>query len=71
MLRDRTTLRSNLTAEADLKQIHRGWVARREKLPVNFAVGSPPLDFSAAGRLHEEGRIDRTANGEWTLREPG
>jgi UbiD family decarboxylase len=49
MLRDRTTLRSNLTAESDLKRIYRGCVERRETLPVSFAIGSHPLDFIAAG----------------------
>jgi UbiD family decarboxylase len=49
MLRDRNTMRSNLTAESDLKRIYRGCVERKEKLPVSFAVGSHPLDFIAAG----------------------
>lgn len=49
MLRDRTTLRSNLTAESDLKRIYRGCVERRQTLPVSFAIGSHPLDFIAAG----------------------
>ena len=49
MLRDRSTMRSNLTAESDLKRIYRGCVERKEKLPVSFAVGSHPLDFIAAG----------------------
>lgn len=49
MLRDRTTMRSNLTAESDLKRIYRGCVERKERLPVSFVVGSHPLDFIAAG----------------------
>lgn len=48
MLRDRTTLRSNLTAESDLKRIYRTCVERQHNLPVSFAVGSHPLDFIAA-----------------------
>jgi UbiD family decarboxylase len=49
MLRDRQTMRSNLSQPSDLKRIYLAAVARGEKLPVSFAVGSHPLDFLAAG----------------------
>jgi 2,5-furandicarboxylate decarboxylase 1 len=49
MLRDRRTMRSNLSQESDLKHIYLGCVKRGEKLPVSFAIGSHPLDYVAAG----------------------
>ena len=49
MLRDRTTMRSNLSQESDLKHIYVDCVKRGETLPVSFAIGSHPLDFIAAG----------------------
>ena len=48
MLRDRTTFRSNLTSPSDLKRMYAGCLARGQRLPVTFAVGSHPLDFAAA-----------------------
>lgn len=48
MLRDRKTFRSNLTAPSDLKKMYAACLARGEKLPLSFAVGSHPLDFAAA-----------------------
>jgi len=48
MLRNRTTLRSNLSQPSDLQQIYKACVARGETLPVSFAVGSHPLDYLAA-----------------------
>ncbi|MGH6768304.1 MAG: UbiD family decarboxylase [Xanthobacteraceae bacterium] len=48
MLRGRTTMLSNLTQVSDLKRILLQAVERGEHLPVNFAVGSHPLDFLAA-----------------------
>jgi 2,5-furandicarboxylate decarboxylase 1 len=48
MLRDERSLTSNLTQESDLKRIYGGCVERKQPLPVNFAVGSHPLDFMAA-----------------------
>jgi UbiD family decarboxylase len=49
MLRSRTTMRSNLSQPSDLKGIYLRCVARRERLPVSFAIGSHPLDYLAAG----------------------
>ena len=40
---------TNLTAPSDLKRIYTGCCSRGEKLPINFAVGSHPIDFMAAG----------------------
>jgi UbiD family decarboxylase len=48
MLRSRTTMRSNLTQASDLKRMFLEAVERGEHLPVNFAVGSHPLDLLAA-----------------------
>jgi 2,5-furandicarboxylate decarboxylase 1 len=48
MLRSRRTMRSNLTQVSDLRRMFLESVARGEHLPVNFAIGSHPLDFVAA-----------------------
>ena len=48
MLRSRDTLRSNLSQPSDLQRIYRACVARGERLPVSFVVGSSPMDFMAA-----------------------
>jgi 2,5-furandicarboxylate decarboxylase 1 len=48
MLRDRTTMRSNLSQPSDLKGIYVAALSRGERLPVSFAVGSHPIDFLAA-----------------------
>jgi len=48
MLRSRTTMRSNLTQVSDLRRMFMDSVARGEHLPVNFAIGSHPLDFVTA-----------------------
>ena len=48
MLRNRNTLRSNLSQPSDLQQIYQACVARGETLPVSFAIGSHPLDHLAA-----------------------
>lgn len=48
MLKGRRELRSNLTQPSDLKEIYRGCVARKERLPVSFVIGSHPCDFLAA-----------------------
>jgi UbiD family decarboxylase len=66
MLRDRATMRSNLTAESDLKRIYRGCVERKEKLPLSFVIGSHPLDFIAAGMRipHDEFGLVGTLRGE-------
>ena len=47
-LRNRTECGTNVTAPSDLKRIYCSSIARGEKLPVSFAVGSHPLDFMAA-----------------------
>lgn len=49
MLRDRQSMRSNLSQPSDLKRIYLACLERGERLPVSFAVGSHPLDFIAAG----------------------
>jgi UbiD family decarboxylase len=38
-----------VTAPSDLKRIYKGCVARGEKLPISFAIGSHPVDYMAAG----------------------
>jgi UbiD family decarboxylase len=48
MLRSRTTMRSNLTQQSDLKRMFLEAVERGEHLPVNFAIGSHPLDLLTA-----------------------
>lgn len=48
MLRSRRTMRSNLTQMSDLKRMFLAAVERGEHLPVNFAIGSHPLDLLAA-----------------------
>jgi UbiD family decarboxylase len=48
MLRSRTTMRSNLTQVSDLRRMFLEAVERGEHLPVNFAIGSHPLDFVTA-----------------------
>jgi 2,5-furandicarboxylate decarboxylase 1 len=48
MLRNKNTLRTNLTAPSDLQNAYRACVKRGERLPVSFAIGSHPLDFLAA-----------------------
>lgn len=48
MLRNKNTLRTNLTAPSDLQNAYRACVKRGERLPISFAIGSHPLDFLAA-----------------------
>lgn len=48
MLRGRQEMGSNLTNESDLKAMYLRAIARKERLPVNFVVGSHPLDMLAA-----------------------
>ena len=48
MLRNRDTLRSNLSQPSDLQRNYRAAIARGERLPVSFVIGSCPLDFLAA-----------------------
>jgi UbiD family decarboxylase len=47
-LRNRYEAGTNVTAPSDLKRIYTACVARGERLPVTFTVGSHPLDFVAA-----------------------
>src|SRR5271170_3597348 len=47
-LRNRYECGTNVTAPSDLKRIYTACVARGEKLPVTFTVGTHPLDFFAA-----------------------
>ena len=47
-LRNRYETGTNVTAPSDLKRIYTACVARGEKLPVTFTVGTHPLDFVAA-----------------------
>lgn len=48
MLMGRKTAGLNLHAPSDLQVLYRAAVARGEKLPVSFTVGSHPTDFMAA-----------------------
>jgi UbiD family decarboxylase len=47
-LRNRYETGTNVTAPSDLKRIYTASVARGEKLPITFTVGTHPLDFFAA-----------------------
>jgi 2,5-furandicarboxylate decarboxylase 1 len=47
-LRSRYEAGTNVTAPSDLKRVYTACVARGQKLPVTFTVGSHPLDFFAA-----------------------
>jgi 2,5-furandicarboxylate decarboxylase 1 len=47
-LRNRTETGTNVTAPSDLKRIYTAAVARGERLPITFTVGSHTLDFVAA-----------------------
>jgi UbiD family decarboxylase len=47
-LRNRKEAGINATAPSDLKRIYSKVAARRQRLPVSFAIGSHPLDFMAA-----------------------
>jgi 2,5-furandicarboxylate decarboxylase 1 len=47
-LRNRTETGTNVTAPSDLKRIYTGCIARGQKLPITFTVGTHPLDFVAA-----------------------
>ena len=51
-LRNRYEAGTNVTAPSDLKRIYTACVARHQKLPVTFTVGSHPLDFFAATTRH-------------------
>ena len=48
MLHSPTTCTTNLTNVSDLRGMYQAAVARGERLPLSFAVGSHPADFMAA-----------------------
>lgn len=68
MLRSRRTMRSNLTANSDLKKIYKACVERKQRLPLSFVVGSHPLDFMAATQRRQnpvdENNLLATLRGE-------
>jgi UbiD family decarboxylase len=66
MLRSKNTMRSNLTANSDLKKIYKACVERKERLPLSFVIGSHPLNFLAATqrRPGDENNILATLRGE-------
>ena len=47
-LRNRRETGTNVTAPSDLKRMYQACVARGEKLPITFTIGSHPLDLFAA-----------------------
>jgi UbiD family decarboxylase len=47
-LRNRHTTGTNVTSPSDLKRIYQACVARGERLPITFTIGSHPLDLFAA-----------------------
>ena len=47
-LRNRRQTGTNVTAPSDLKRMYQACVARGEKLPITFTIGTHPLDFFAA-----------------------
>jgi len=47
-LRGRRECGTNVTARSHLKMIYQRCVARGQKLPISFAVGSHPIDFMAS-----------------------
>jgi UbiD family decarboxylase len=48
MLRNRNTLRANLTDASDLKLMYLACLKRGEQLPVSYVIGAHPLDYLAA-----------------------
>ena len=48
MLRGRREAGIDLVAPSDLQAIYRRMVARKQRLPIGFTVGSHPIDFMAA-----------------------
>ena len=65
-LRNRYETGTNVTAPSDLKRIYTAGVARGEKLPITFTVGTHPLDFVAATMRHpgDELSLVATMRGE-------
>lgn len=67
MLRGRREMRTNLTDNSDLKGMYLRALARKERLPIAFVVGSYPTDFFAAGLKAPVDEVDLLA----TLRGAG
>ena len=65
-LRNRYETGTNVTAPSDLKRIYTAAVARGERLPITFTVGTHPLDFVAATMRHpgDELSLVATLRGE-------
>src|SRR5438876_3145172 len=65
-LRNRYETGTNVTAPSDLKRIYTASVARGERLPITFTVGTHPLDFFAATMRHpgDELSLVATLRGE-------
>ena len=57
-MRNRTQTGTNIAAPSDLTRMYQACVARGEKLPITFALGSHPLDFLAAS-TRQPGDEDR------------
>jgi 2,5-furandicarboxylate decarboxylase 1 len=47
-LRNQYEAGTNVTAPSDLKRVYQACIARGERLPITFTVGTHPLDFFAA-----------------------
>ena len=61
-LRNRYETGTNVTAPSDLKRIYTACVARGEKLPITFTVGTHPLDFVAATMRHPGDELSLVAH---------
>jgi 2,5-furandicarboxylate decarboxylase 1 len=49
MLRGRREMRTNLTDNSDLKRMYLAALARKERLPISFAIGLTPVDLFTSG----------------------
>ena len=49
MLRGKREMRTNLTDNSDLKTAYMACAARKERLPISFAVGTTPIDLFTSG----------------------
>ncbi len=65
-LRNRYETGTNVTAPSDLKRIYTAAVARGERLPITFTLGTHPIDFFAATMRHpgDELALIATMRGE-------
>lgn len=61
-LRNRYETGTNVTAPSDLKRIYTACVARGERLPITFTVGTHPLDFFAATTRQPGDELKLVAN---------